>query len=130
MTQRWFEIRESDGRVVGIPSMSLDLAEANLPEGCILVPFDPIIDIQLDRWTEDGWERGVFSRPLRRKETDYRYLRRTGYDQGAQVGVMMKIIEALISKPATRKLLDPDLLAEFEEQIANNARVKAESPKP
>lgn len=123
---KWFRVRTDDGCIVGICEMSEQDAVRNLPRGQLLVPHDPAVPLH-HRWQNAEWiDAGLRAGP----EADFRFMRRSGYDVGAQVGALMKIVEALLSKPDLAAALPENVRAEFTALAAHNAAIKAAHPKP
>lgn len=121
-----FRVRRADGRVVGISEMSPADARRNLGPGEVLVPFDPSVSPDLARWADGEWVAGPAG-PGR--VDDYRFMRASGYDIGAQVGALMKVVEALIADPEVSARLPPDVRAEFAALSARNAVLKNNHPR-
>lgn len=122
---KWFRVRTDDGRIVGVCEMSEDDAIRNLPRGQLLVPHDPAVSLQ-SVWKDGGWvDDGA---PPIGPESDHRFMRRSGYDVGAQVGALMKIAEALVSDATIAALLPHDVKAEFDALVAHNAAIKTAYP--
>lgn len=123
---KWFRVMADDGRIVGVCEMSEDDAIRNLPRGQLLVPHDPAVPLHY-RWQNTGWiEAGLPDGPA----ADFRFMRRSGYDVGAQVGALMKVVEAIVSRAEIAAALPADVKAEFEAVCAHNAALKAAHPKP
>jgi len=123
---KWFRVRTDDGCIVGICEMSEQDAVRNLPRGQLLVPHDPAVPLHY-RWQNAEWiDAGLPAGP----EADFRFMRRSGYDVGAQVGALMKIVEALLSKPDLAAAVPENVRAEFIALAAHNAAIKAAHPKP
>lgn len=123
---KWFRVRTDDGCIVGICEMSEQDAIRNLPRGQLLVPHDPAVPLHY-QWQGGQWSE--IAAPENRAG-DYLFMRRSGYDLGAQVGALMKIVEALLSKPDLAAALPEDVKAEFAALAAHNAALKAAHPKP
>lgn len=121
---KWFMVN-ADGLVVSILGRaSVAEAEAQLKPGCRLEPFDPAVDPRRARLTGEGWVTPPPADPA------YDVMRRTGYDVGAQVGALMKIVEALLADPVLAARIPPAARAEFDALVARNAALKAAHPKP
>lgn len=115
-----FRVRE-DGTIAGLSEMPVELAEANLGEGEVLLPFDPSVTPRLHRWSfEDHlW---VPMDPEPGPEDDYRFMRSTGYPSpGEQLGAIVK----LLADPD-----DPAARQEFDALVAAIRAVKDAHPKP
>lgn len=125
---RFFKRLIDSGVIVGVCEMSLDDARLNLSPGEELAPWDPEVLPHRHRWSaEDG--RYVDFTPPARRAADYAFMRATGYDVPAQVGALMKVVEAVVADPRIATLLPPDVRAEFDACARANAAVKATHPK-
>lgn len=123
---KWFRVRTDDGCIVGICEMSEDDAIRNLPRGQLLVPHDPAVPLHY-RWQNAEWiDAGLPAGP----EADFRFMRRSGYDVGAQVGALMKVVEALLASPEIAAIAPGDVRAEFDDLAKRNAALRAAYPKP
>ena len=123
---KWFRVRTDDGCIVGICEMSGADAQRNLAPGETLVPYSPTVPLH-HRWCDGEWvEAEIPPGPA----SDYRFMRRSGYDVGAQVGALMKVVEAALSLPDLAAAIPAEARAEFDALAAHNAGLKALHPKP
>jgi len=123
---KWFRVMADDGRIVGISEMSEADAIRNLPRGQLLVPHDPAVPLH-HRWQNAGWiDAALPAGPA----ADFRFMRRSGYDVGAQVGALMKFVEALHARPEIAAMIPGDVRAEFEDLAKRNSALRAAYPKP
>jgi len=123
---KWFRVMADDGRIVGISEMSEGDAIRNLPRGQLLIPHDPAVPLH-HQWRGGQW---VEIAAFEDRAGDYLFMRRSGYDLGAQVGALMKVVEALLSKPDLAAALPEGVMAEFDALAVHNAALKAAHPKP
>lgn len=123
----WFRVQEATGHVVGICRMSEDRARANLRSGEVLVEALPDIDPRRHKLVAGEW---IGREPEPGRESDYVFMRASGYDIGAQVGALMKVVAAIVAMPAVAAHLPPETKAEFDALVAINAALKVRHPKP
>lgn len=72
---KYFRIKKTDGRIVGISTMSEADARLNLQEDEDLLPFDENVR-KHHRWINGAWVEGPKPKDL---SEDWSFMRRTGY---------------------------------------------------
>lgn len=127
VTGKWFAVNAT-GDVVEVLTMSEAEARQNLPEGCTLKPWREDVDPRRHRLDGGRWKRK--RKATHSRDGDPLFMRRTGYDVGAQVGALMKVVEAMLADPVVAARLPPEVVAEFEAQAAHNRELKAAHPIP
>jgi len=123
----WFRVREADGHVVGVTRMKQEQAAANLRPGEVLVEAPDGVDPRRQKLVAGQW---VSREQKPGRESDYVFMRSSGYDIGAQVGALMKVVEALMVEPSIRARVPAETRAEFAALVAKIAALKAQHPKP
>lgn len=125
MIGSWFRVREADGHIVGVCRGSEERALSTLKAGQVLMAAQEGVSPHRHRLVNGQWvEKDPEPAP------DYAFMRSSGYDVGAQVGAMMKVIEALAEQPEIAAALPENVKAEFDALAAHNAALKAAHPKP
>lgn len=122
----WFRVQEATGHVVGICRMSEDRARANLRPGEVLVEGSSDVDPRRHKLVAGEW---IGREPEPGRESDYAFMRSSGYDIGAQVGALMKVVAALMDEPSIRARVPAETRAEFAALVAKIAALKAQHPK-
>jgi len=123
----WWRVREADGHVVGVSRMARERAEVNLGPGQVLVEAPEGVDPRCHKLVGGLW---VSRDPEPALKHDYAFMRASGYDIGAQVGALMKVVAVIAATPAVVAVLPAETKAEFDALVARIAALKARHPKP